>query len=247
MRPMKHLPRNLRALSLRYMEYISKSLRAITLDLRLDYRLNRRLVLGVLFVIFCVLSLLHANRSESGEATIAWLTSSSGRELLGAMKSILTSTAVLVGAIWTYYLFVRGRTFNYRADIHIDLWTTIVAEDAVCVIIRLTFDNVGNVRIVPKTMKAKVAKHDGHKFAHLEEKSDLLDDYFRDFQLESLGEFSLEPKTALKTDWLLRLPGTTETKGLPLLYVEVAVRDFRDHVWLEKAVVEFDRSEKGER
>lgn len=247
MRHIGHLVETFRASSRHYIDRLFENLEAISLDLRLDYRLNRRLILIILFVVFCVLGLLHAIRSDFGESTTAWLTSSRGKELLEVMKAIVTPVAILFGAIWTYYLFVRRRTFGYRVDIHIDLWTTIVTEDAIYVIIRFIFHNVGNIRIVPRTMNAKVSNHDGHEFVHLEDNPNLLSDYIRDFHRNGTDVFSLEPKTALKADWLLRLPSTTKTERLPLLNVEVAVSDRYDHEWLEKTVVQFDQTEKGER
>jgi hypothetical protein len=41
--------------------------------------------------------------------------------ITGAVDNIVTSTAVVIGGIWAYFKFIRGRTFAHRAELDVSL------------------------------------------------------------------------------------------------------------------------------
>jgi hypothetical protein len=61
---------------------------------------------------------------------------------ISAAENIVQAAAIVVGGIWAYWKFVRGRTFHRRAELDVDA-SLIVAEPPRVVRARLTMENTG--------------------------------------------------------------------------------------------------------
>jgi hypothetical protein len=70
----------------------------------------------------------------------------------GAVQNVVQVVAIVVGAGWAYYKFVRGRTFHRRAEVSLDA-SLLAAGATVAILARATLQNTGGADI-PLRLKA---------------------------------------------------------------------------------------------
>jgi hypothetical protein len=64
------------------------------------------------------------------------------------IKNLISIVAIIIGATWSYYLFIKGRTFNPRISISTKL-RFICGEQKEIAVIRIKFRNRGRIKIRP--------------------------------------------------------------------------------------------------
>lgn len=155
-------------------------------------------------------------------------------------KDILYAVAILIGGVWTYYLFVGGRTFKPRITMDADVLIPYDIPSEV-VVFRLRIGNVGNTKIVPRKFLVKFSRirrgETGFEFLELCPFADLLPDYY-----PIADKFVLEPKEQVMTiDRAVHLPGfsdSTESNILPsMLQVSMVFIDNSIRLWKEERIV----------
>ena len=74
---------------------------------------------------------------------------------VGAVLNIVQIAAIVIGAAWAYYKFVRGRTFHRRAEVNVD--ATLLASDSERAIsAHATLQNTGGAKIPLRVKALKV-------------------------------------------------------------------------------------------
>jgi hypothetical protein len=74
---------------------------------------------------------------------------------IGAVQNIVSVLAIILGAIWAYYKFLRGRTFSHRAELAVtgDL---LGNEDKRAIRARVTLKNMGLTKLPLRTKVVRV-------------------------------------------------------------------------------------------
>ena len=72
----------------------------------------------------------------------------------GAAQNIVQTCAIIVGGVWAYYKFVKGRTFYRRAELTVN-GTLLLASGSVAVRAQIMFQNTGAAKI---PLRAKIVE-----------------------------------------------------------------------------------------
>lgn len=68
------------------------------------------------------------------------------KNVAGGISSIITGAAVVIGGLWTYFKFLRGRTFHPRLAVRLDgEWRRLEGADVLHV--RVTVTNIGATKV----------------------------------------------------------------------------------------------------
>jgi hypothetical protein len=78
------------------------------------------------------------------------------KEWLGIVAQIVSTTAIIIGGVWTYRLFVRQRTNVARANLTQTVEKVDLTAGKTLVRLGLAVENKGNTSIQPRTLEAFV-------------------------------------------------------------------------------------------
>jgi hypothetical protein len=104
---------------------------------------NREVIIPYLVVL--VAGLLLANLIRHGILTASLL--SSNKDALAALQSAVQIVFIIVGSIFSYYRFFRGRTFVSRADLSIRVDVIETTQESNLHYVTIEFKNLGTISI----------------------------------------------------------------------------------------------------
>ncbi|GJM12206.1 MAG: hypothetical protein DHS20C12_06090 [Pseudohongiella sp.] len=74
-------------------------------------------------------------------------------------ESMVISIGVVIGGIWSYYKFVKGRLFAPRIELSLDTSTLEIDESDYLVICQAKLSNIGSVQIRPENCNISAINH----------------------------------------------------------------------------------------
>lgn len=161
------------------------------------------------------------------------------QQYLDLLKSVLSVIALFIAGLWTYYKFIKGRTFSPKLAINISVMENKDTTRSI-VLVRIKLENVSNVRIGPRSATVKFdygAPRDGQiEYKSLNEEQDLLSFYYSNNEI-----FHVEPKDVMTidvpvvTDEILK--DSKHTLKDYILRVKVDLEDHLRRHWKERVVL----------
>jgi hypothetical protein len=106
-------------------------------------RRNRGTILFVLTLV--VTGLLVGNAWKARLVSLAWLATQ--KDTIGALNSIVGMFVLVIGSIFSYFRFFRGRTLSLRSELAITVSVHVTTEKYLIHAITLSAKNVGNATI----------------------------------------------------------------------------------------------------
>lgn len=158
---------------------------------------------------------------------------------------LLASLGIIIAAVWGYYLFIKGRTFNSKLSCEIELSDQCGPQKDVA-ILRCTIENVGKarVRLINVEVEVKLGLIDSKEINYelIHEKNNLLDTY----GTQKENKFWLEPGDAMKIDFAERIPQylfNKESGEYPhcILKVDLVIEDSNYLKWNEKRLLALNK------
>ena len=68
-------------------------------------------------------------------------------------NNIVLGISIVIGGIWGYFKFVKGRLFAPKIDLSLDFQITEISDENYYAIMNLKVKNIGNIRIIPSGYK----------------------------------------------------------------------------------------------
>lgn len=204
-----------------------------------DHRNSILLALSTVFIILLLFQFPYVQEHVSDLMT-RLVTSYNDSYNLTFIKDLVTLIAGIVAATWTYYIFIKGRTFKPRISMDIICAGKCNPDIA---IFRIIVRNEGRIRIRP--LKAPV------EFAFVTSSSDggfgknipfCTEDNIFIRYYDSAESFFLEPQDELRIDIPVQLKNNRELSATcniisNLISVKVVLVDSRIHAWTEKRII----------
>jgi hypothetical protein len=106
-------------------------------------RRNRGTILFVLSLL--VVGLAVANAWKAHVVSFAWLAAQ--KDALGSLNSIVGMLVLIVGSVFSYFRFFRGRTLSLRSELALSVSVHATTENYFIHAMTLSAKNVGNVTI----------------------------------------------------------------------------------------------------
>jgi hypothetical protein len=97
------------------------------------------------FLVVAVVAMTLANLLKHGYLAPSQL--AANKDALAALNSAVTIVVVLVGSVFSYYRFFRGRTFITRAEVTINVAVIPATEDFHLHAVIISLKNIGSVSI----------------------------------------------------------------------------------------------------
>ncbi len=79
---------------------------------------------------------------------------------IGAGQNIVQAAAIIMGGVWAYYKFVKGRTFYRRAELTVN-GTLVPTSDPATIRAQVTFQNTGASKIPLRAKIVRAAVYEG--------------------------------------------------------------------------------------
>jgi hypothetical protein len=171
---------------------------------------SQRRLIAVLAAILAVVGLLAVSLPPLPGSTATRLLPFVARHLdaIDKLTNILvhglTVLGAIIGAVWAYYRFAGARTFARRVSLDIDQLYPESSTDIL--VFRLTIMNIGQVRVIPETVRTRVdvGRRSDSGTIEFEEnllnRSDLLQSNFDTFDPASYG---MEPTAGMDIDFCI--------------------------------------------
>jgi len=154
------------------------------------------------------------------------------------VRDIVYIAGAVLAATWSYYIFIKGRTFKPRLKIGINL-KQICGEYRHVAIIRCSAINNGKINIDPLVVTAKAYRgyidNDKLKYELFHEYKNILENY-TDFD----DKLSLEPGDEINIDFSLFVPNIkseNKHKALELVLIKINFIDRKYNVWFENSII----------
>jgi len=153
-------------------------------------------------------------------------------QLLRILQSISTIAAILIGGLWTYYKFVRGRTLIRKLESKLSC-SVFQLEDDTVISVEADIKNIGNVRIPISHAYiivgiASTRKPHGPEPAELTHRVDILT-----YLADNRSTYALEPNEDMH-----RLVTVSPASNLShLARIDLIVESQRDRCWSATIVV----------
>jgi hypothetical protein len=169
-----------------------------------------------------------ANYIHSHQASLA--------KYLEMARDALAIVGILIAGLWTYYQFIKGRTFKPKLKIDINLQDVLSGF----AIVRCKLENVGKIGIRPNFVRAKLYRgvNDGGKiqYVQFDQKENILED-----STFNTGErFFLEPQDQLQLDFEVFVKPYLQGEGepnVPIMLVRLAFVDSNYFVWQQSSIL----------
>jgi hypothetical protein len=160
-----------------------------------------------------------------------------------ALRNVVTSLAFVFAGSWTYYVFIRGRTFKPRISLHIEL-TGVCGRGRNIAIFRIKIRNEGRSRVRPLACPAEFYYGTIDKADHLRFEKSLDIENTLTALYDPSEMFFLEPQDEFTVDVPILLNPALEESRQPIMLVRVEFVDARLKAWRERRIVSLER-EKG--
>ncbi len=162
--------------------------------------------------------------------------------LVQLARDVILSCATVLAGTWSYYVFIKGRTFRPRLSIDIHMRHLCATRRDVAVV-RVSIKNEGRTRIRPALAQAVfshgILREDRIiEFRPFHCVENMLDDYYKRTE-----RFALEPQDVMHIDVPVALPPRINSRLLGQdtaigLHVKVKVWDIWERCWRENAILE---------
>lgn len=142
------------------------------------------------------------------------------------VRNIAYISAIAFAGAWTYYAYIRGRTFQPRLMINIKL-IDMCGQNNDVAIVRFTVTNIGKVKVAPlqgcATIQYGYLDNGEVKFSLIEKVEDIFKYYY-----ENENDLFLEPESKVNIDWAIvclaiRNSGSKENNGVHILMVKAEI------------------------
>lgn len=134
-------------------------------------------------------------------------------------QAAVTTVAVVVGAIWTYFKFIRGRTFRPHVETKISAtWLPKTVDDAWPLHVRVQIKNIGQAKVEldPQVTGLYVSRMAAQQVPPPSETQ--WDDYDVAYDLFASHQW-IEPGEVVTDDLLIRLPAREDVIEIKSLVV----------------------------
>jgi hypothetical protein len=85
------------------------------------------------------------------------------KDAIGAAKDILTTAMLILGALFSYFRFFRGRTLAARADVSVEVSIHAAPDSSMLHVVRIAAKNVGSATIWEPRPEVWVTFHRGQR------------------------------------------------------------------------------------
>ncbi|OHB62352.1 MAG: hypothetical protein A2Y76_00280 [Planctomycetes bacterium RBG_13_60_9] len=167
--------------------------------------------------------------------------------LVGLAKDVILTGATIVAGIWSYYVFIKGRTFRPRLSINVRMHYVCGRRRDVAVV-RVSIRNEGRTRIRPALAQAAfsygiLSENGVVEFRPFHVVENMLDEYYRRTE-----RFALEPQDEMHIDVPVPLSLTMGSELLTQdttigIHVKIKVWDIGYRCWQENAILQTSVSE----
>ncbi len=171
----------------------------LLLNIRVYFRRNLSNINIILLLVFIVLiSIRFLDKdlftNQTNNLNIDYL-----NKISSIIFQFITILAIIIGGLFSYYKFIRGRIYKPKIDIEVKKNIVLVSENKIA-ILRCTIKNIGNIRIRPILLEGVFfygrIKDNVLKYIMFEKRENLLNEYF----FNNSQKFFLEPGDKMEID-----------------------------------------------
>ena len=165
------------------------------------------------------------------------------KDVFDIIFQFITTLIIILGLIFSYYKFIRGRIFKPKIDIEVR-GNAILQDENKIAILRCTIRNIGNVAISPLSLEGKFyfldVQNSTLKYVCFEKRNNLLEEYF----FEDSQKFYLEPNDKMEIDIDIILDqinkiNRTKIKNLSniLIRINLILKDRKLYKWSSNTIL----------
>ena len=160
------------------------------------------------------------------------------------IRNIIYTLAAIVAGVWTYYTFVKGRTFKPKVTVSVNL-KSVSGEYNEIAIISVKFRNDGKSKVRPLSAPTEfyklVRRNSGIDYVKFHTIDNILSEYYLDHE-----KWHLEPKDEMNIDFPLILnsidgSGNAKDGMRSLVMVKVLFVDKYLNAWKEHSILNTEK------
>lgn len=155
---------------------------------------------------------------------------SSIERLINIAKDLLHIIAIIIGCIWTYFHFIKSRTFKAKAQLKIKPYVISVNEKNRFISIRCSIENMGSTKITCRYFRFEIYRiniEDG-EIKDILIKDEIDENLLTKSTITNLSYYIIEPNDELHRDVKLVL-----NKDIDIILIKIFLVSKRYDLWEE--------------